>query len=179
MINQWVYSKRKVLFKVKFKKKYKFISTKIKFVIILETKSNLPPLSSAEVTTVDANRIRRETKTSPLQKNDDNLKNDSKLNDQSNAKNSNIQDQTRESGDGASSAGPDAIENLNATVSQSNDGRRVLSTARNGSLFDDDDDDVDGIDNDSTAVNATNSINAIETTSSSIEKNVISTTIVE
>lgn len=137
------------------------------------------------MTTVDANRNRRETtKTLPLQTNDDNLNNDSKLNDQSNGKNTNIQEQTRESGDGASSAGPDVIENLNATVSQSNDGRRVLSTARNGSLFDDDDDEDidDSIDNDSTTVaNTANTVNPIETTttSSSIEKNVNSTTIVE
>lgn len=117
-------------------------------------------MSSPEATTVDANRNRRETKSSPL--NADNLI------DQSNGKKSNIQEQTRESGDGASSAGPDVIENAVSVPPTSTDGRRVLSTARNGSLFDDDDDDDD--------VDTANSVNTNATTSSSIETKVNSTT---
>lgn len=49
----------------------------------------------------------------------------------------NVQQLPRESGDGASAVPSESfIESTNVT---SSDGRRTLSTARNGSLFDDDD----------------------------------------
>lgn len=125
-----------------------------------ESKPTLP-LSSSDITSssvlpiadnsIDPHRNRRETKISPLQSGSDTesqTANASEINRSAIVKDNNVQQQPRESGDGASSVGND-IEATTTTI----DGRRVLSTTRNGSLFDNDDDDDADDDGDDTEIN--------------------------
>lgn len=117
----------------------------------VETQSNLPPLSSSESTIIDANQNRRELKASPLLQPQPPLADAGAVDANAinenvgNAATTNIQQLARESGDGASAVGPDVIENVTNANASTNDGRRVLATARNGSLFDDDDDGDDAV----------------------------------
>lgn len=113
------------------------------------------------MTTSDANRNQRDTKNVPLPSNSiENESNNSASQTsgvstasatQATVKDARVQQQPRESGDGASAVGPD-------------EGRRVLSTARNGSLFDDEDDGDEDVanDNDTTINNANSTVQSLQ-----------------
>lgn len=129
------------------------------------------------MTAVDANRNRREAKSSPLQPGAEEAAASTPA-EPAAAKSASIQQQTRESGDGASSAGPDVIES-EAEVPPS-EGRRVLSTARNGSLFDDDEEaEALATDASCTGSAAASSASPTAATSSNSETKVNSTRSVE
>lgn len=132
-------------------------------IVFIETRPTLPPLSSSDVTTSDTNRNRRDTKTVPLPSNPIETDSNNSPSPTSAAtppnalatdKDARVQQQPRESGDGASAVGSDLIERSAAVT---NEGRRVLSTARNGSLFDDEDDEDEDVANDNDTTNNANS----------------------
>lgn len=127
------------------------------------------------MTTSETNRNRRDTKTvQPLPSNP--IENESSNSTSSVDattitpaavttidKDTGVQQQPRESGDGASAIATDLIER-SATVTNT-EGQRILSTARNGSLFDDDDDDEDDNvvnDNDTTTNNANSTVQSLQ-----------------
>lgn len=175
--SRWVCSKKKVPNKVynTYKNSQTIQSISFPFVTLLETRPTLPPLSSSDVTTSDANRNRRDTKAAPLSSNPNETESSSSTSSTganvaasvtapaapSTDKDTGVQQQPRESGDGASAVGPDLIERSAAVT---NDGRRVLSTARNGSLFDDDDDEDEDVanDNDTTTNNANSTVQSLQ-----------------